>query len=118
MLDLPRSAREVGRDAGWLVAIGLSGAAVRLAFAWQYTRQPLGQYPWVDESSYWTWAQAILRGGWWPVRPFYQDPLYPYWLACLIAVVGSDVAHLRVVSAGMGALTPLVVTWAGRIGLG
>jgi hypothetical protein len=108
----------MGRDAGWLVAIGFCGAVVRLAFAWQYTRQPLGQYPWVDESSYWTWAQAILRGGWWPVRPFYQDPLYPYWLACLIAVVGPDVASLRVVSAGMGAITPLVVTWAGRIGLG
>jgi hypothetical protein len=118
MAELRRSALALRRDAGWLVVIGASGLAVRLAFAWQYTHQPLGQYPWVDESSYWTWAQAILRGGWWPVRPFYQDPLYPYWLACLMGVVGSDVSGLRVASAGLGALTPLVVTWAGRTGLG
>jgi hypothetical protein len=100
------------------VVIGLTGAVLRLAFAWQYTRQPLGEYAWVDESSYWTWAQAIVQGGWWPVRPFYQDPLYPYWLACLMGVVGPGVAGLRLASAGLGALTPLVVTWAGRIGLG
>ena len=84
--------RGVPRDAGWLVAIGLTGAVLRLAFAWQYTGQPLGQFPWVDEASYWSWAQAILQGGWWPVRPFYQDPLYPYWLACLMGVVGTNVA--------------------------
>ena len=118
MSDLRQPVARFPRDAGWLVAIGLTGAAVRLVYAWQYTDQPLGQYPWVDESSYWSWAQAILRGGWWPVRPFYQDPLYPYWLACLMAVVGTDVAGLRMASAGLGALTPLVVFWAGRTGLG
>lgn len=118
MSDLRQPVARFPRDAGWLVAIGLTGAAVRLVYAWQYTDQPLGQYPWVDESSYWSWAQAILRGGWWPVRPFYQDPLYPYWLAGLMAVVGTDVAGLRMASAGLGALTPLVVFWAGRTGLG
>jgi hypothetical protein len=118
MPGLTRSNAAWRQDALWLAAIGVSGAAVRLAFGWQYTREPLGRYPWVDEASYWTWAQAILRGGWWPVRPFYQDPLYPYWLACLMGVVGSEVARLRIASAGLGAITPLVVAWAGRIGLG
>ena len=106
------------RDAGWLVAIGLTGAVLRLVFAWQYTGQPLGQFPWVDEASYWSWGQAILRGGWMPVRPFYQDPLYPYWLACMMSVVGTSVAALRMASAVVGAVTPLAVFWAGRIGLG
>jgi hypothetical protein len=106
------------RDVGWLVAIGLCGAVVRLVFAWQYTRDPLGRYAWVDESNYRSWAESILHGGWWPLRPFYQDPLYPYWLACLMGVVGSDVVVLRLVSAGLGALTPMAVAWAGRVGLG
>ena len=118
MARLRLPAWAAGRDTVWFAAIGLCGAAVRVAFAWQYTRVPLGQFPWVDESSYWTWAQAILRSGWWPLRPFYQDPLYPYWLACLIGVVGPGVAVLRLISAGLGTLTPLVVAWAGRIGLG
>jgi hypothetical protein len=118
MSDPRQSVRSFAQDAGWLVAIGLTGVVLRLVYVWQYTEQPLGHFPWVDESSYWSWAQAIWRGGWWPVRPFYQDPLYPYWLACLMGVVGSDVAGLRMASAGLGALTPLVVFWVGRTGLG
>ena len=118
MSDPRQSRPRLSRDAAWLAAIGLTGILLRLVFAWQYTGEPLGQYPWVDESSYWSWAQAIVRGGWWPVRPFYQDPLYPYWLACLMGVVGEHVAGLRLVSAGLGAITPLIVFWAGRIGLG
>src|SRR5262249_24301423 len=118
---MPDSRRDVvgqRRDLGWILSVAIAGAIVRLAFAWQYTAIPLGRYPWVDESSYRSWAQAISRGDWWPVRPFYQDPLYPYWVACLIGIVGSDVTWLRLVSAGLGALTPLVVMWAGRAALG
>ena len=118
MPERDSQARPSGGDAGWYLAIGITAAAIRLAFAWQYTSQPLGQYPWVDEASYWSWAQAILKGGWWPIRPFYQDPLYPYWLACLMGVAGTEVARLRLVSAGLGAFTPLVIAWAGRTGLG
>jgi hypothetical protein len=118
MSEPRQSAVDWGREAVLLLPIMLTAALVRLAFAWQYTRHPLGQYPWVDEASYWTWAQAILRGEWWPIRPFYQDPLYPYWLACLMGVLGTEPSSLRIASAGMGALTPAVVAWAGRAGLG
>ena len=118
MPELSRPAPGLLRDAGWLVAIGLSGAVLRLAFAWQYTGQPLGRYPWVDESSYCIWAQAILLGGWWPMQPFYQDPLYPYWLSCLMGVVGPDIVNLRLASAGLGASRHWSSTWAGRNGLG
>jgi hypothetical protein len=118
MPELSRPAPGRLRDAGWLLAIGLTAAVLRLAFAWQYTGHPLGRYPWVDESSYCNWAEAILHGSWWTLRPFYQDPLYPYWLSCLMGVVGADIVNLRLVSAGLGAFTPLVVTWAGRNGLG
>ena len=118
MTDRDSPAVTSAGNAAWYVAIAGVALATRLAFALQYTSQPLGQYPWVDEASYWTWAQAIMNGGWWPIRPFYQDPLYPYWLACLMGVVGIEVARLRIVSAGLGAITPLVVVWAGQAGLG
>jgi hypothetical protein len=36
----------------------------------------------------------------------------------LIKLVGAEVAHLRLASAVLGGLTPIVVTWAGRVGLG
>src|SRR5579883_635653 len=106
------------RDWGWVLAIGVLGLVLRLTYAWEFTRHPLGRLPWVDEIAYWLRGQEILLGAWLPSRPFYQDPLFPYWLAVLMRVVGQDLVRLRLVVAGLGALTPLAIFWAGRIGLG
>jgi hypothetical protein len=105
-------------DACWLLAIGLAGLAVRIGYARQYAEHPLGRLPWVDEGAYWSRAVEILGGRWLPSRPFYQDPLLPYLLALLMKAVGTEVATLRVVLAGIGGLTPVVVFLAGRRGLG
>jgi hypothetical protein len=106
------------QDLGWAMAIGLGGLALRVACARQFASDPLGQFPWIDEQAYWARARAILAGRLLPDQPFYQDPLYPYLLAALMVVVGDSVAALRVALACLGALTPLAVLWAGRIGLG
>ncbi|MEA2630433.1 MAG: hypothetical protein QOE66_652, partial [Chloroflexota bacterium] len=50
--------------------------------------------------------------------PFYQDPLFAYLLAGLMALVGPGFAALRIALACVGSLTPLAVFWAGRKGLG
>jgi 4-amino-4-deoxy-L-arabinose transferase-like glycosyltransferase len=105
-------------DLGWLLAIGLLGLALRLAYAADFAGHPLGRLAWGDEGAYWSRAREILGGAWLPARPFYQDPLYPYLLAGLIRLGGPEVARLRVVLACLGALTPLVVYRAGRRGLG
>ncbi len=117
-MDRPGSVPDRPRDLGWVAVIGGLGLSLRLAYALQYTGHPLGRWPWVDEGAYWTQAQAILGGAWLPERPFYQDPLYPYLLAALMRMVGTDVASLRVALACLGSLTPLAVFWAGRRGLG
>jgi hypothetical protein len=106
------------RDLGWGVAIGLVGLVLRVACARQFAADPLGRFLWIDEQAYWTRARAILAGQVLPDQPFYQDPLYPYLLAALMVVVGDSVAALRLAMACLGALTPLAVLWAGRIGLG
>ena len=107
---------------GWaLAAVGLVGAVallVRLAYGFEYAADPLGQYLWVDEGAYWTRAREIARGVWWPGGPFYQDPLWPYVLAILIKLRGDAPDQLRVMLAGLGALTPLAITWAGWRGIG
>ncbi len=99
-------------------AIAVVAVSIRVLFAWQYTSHPLGQYPWVDEASYWTWARTIVAGQWMPVAPFYQDPLYPYSLACLMIPSGTSVSTLRLVSAGLGGLSPVLVAVVGRSALG
>lgn len=107
------------RDLAWFVVIGALGLGLRLAYARSYGAHPLGRLPWVDEGAYWTRAREILGGAWLPERPFYQDPLWPYLLAGLMrALRTEDVAPLRTALAALGALTPLVVCWAGRRGLG
>jgi 4-amino-4-deoxy-L-arabinose transferase-like glycosyltransferase len=100
------------------LAIGAGALVVRLAFVTQYAGHPLGRLPWVDEGAYWARAQEIVAGQWLPERPYFQDPLFPYLLAALIRLVGPDVARLRVALACLGALTPVAVYWAGRIGFG
>ncbi|SIO36778.1 4-amino-4-deoxy-L-arabinose transferase [Singulisphaera sp. GP187] len=105
-------------DLVWALAIGLLGLGLRIACAREFVAHPLGQAPWIDEQAYWERALTILGGGWLPQRPFYQDPLYPYLLAALMAIVGTELATVRLSLACLGALTPVWVFWAGRIGLG
>lgn len=100
------------------MAIGLVALGFRLAFILQYTAHPLGRLPWVDEEAYWDRAQAIVAGAWLPPRPYFQDPLFSYVLAGLIALVGPNVARVRVALACVGALSPVCLYWAGRRGLG
>ena len=100
------------------MTIGLLGLALRLGYVLEYSGHPIGRMTWVDEGAYWSRALEILGGRWLPARPFYQDPLFPYVLACLMKVAGPSVATLRVVLACLGALTPVVIFLAGRRGLG
>ena len=105
-------------DWTWPAGIFLLALAMRLAFVVDFAHHPLGKLPWVDEGAYWERAGEILGGAWLPDRPFFQDPLYPYVLAVLMRVVGSAVSSLRITLACLGALTPVMVYWAGRRGLG
>jgi Dolichyl-phosphate-mannose-protein mannosyltransferase len=105
-------------DTCWLVAISLVALTLRLGYSLQYAGHPLGRLPWVDEGAYWSRGLEILQGHWLPLKPFYQDPLFPYLLALMMKVAGTEVATLRVVLACLGAVTPVVVFLAGRRGLG
>ena len=102
----------------WVCAIGLISLGLRLSVAIMYAGHPIGRVPWVDEGAYGARAQGILQGAWIPEIPYYQDPLYSYLLAGVMAVFGSKVATIRLVFAVFGALTPLVVFSAVRRGFG
>ena len=105
-------------DLAWTLAIWGIALGLRLGCAWQFSAHPLGQSTWIDEQAYAARALTISEGNWLPDRPFYQDPLYPYLLSGLMKVVGTDLASIRIGLACLGSLTPPLVFWAGRIGLG
>ncbi|HWE38532.1 MAG TPA: glycosyltransferase family 39 protein [Isosphaeraceae bacterium] len=101
-----------------MLGIGLIGLALRVVAAWQFGGHPLGRMAWIDEEAYWERGREILGGRWLPDRPFYQDPLYPYLLAAIMAAVGTGLPALRLALATLGSITPLLILRAGRRGLG
>ncbi len=105
-------------DTGLMLGIGVVALGLRVLCAWEYSSHSIGRMLWVDEGAYWTRAMDVRAGHLMPGRPFYQDPLFPYALALLMKIVGPGIAALRISLACLGALTPMIVYYAGRRGLG
>jgi 4-amino-4-deoxy-L-arabinose transferase-like glycosyltransferase len=67
-----------------------------------------------DLGAYDRWAMMIVEQGWLGKEVFYQDPLYPYFLALLYKVVGRDFFWIYTVQALLGALTALLLVLLGN----
>lgn len=76
-----------------------------------------------DAKGYDVWARQLAAGDWIGNDVFYQAPLYPYFAGLVYAVFGADVAALRIAQAIVGALSCVLVGYAGawwfsrRVGL-
>ena len=67
----------------------LLALALRLLYLADVSGQPFFTAPIVDQASYDRWAAAIAASGdWLGQEPFYQDPLYPYFLAVIYKIFG------------------------------
>lgn len=62
--------------------------AVRAGYVASIASEPAVRYPVLDALAYHEWALGILAGDWLGDRVYYQDPLYPFFLAGLYAVFG------------------------------
>jgi 4-amino-4-deoxy-L-arabinose transferase-like glycosyltransferase len=65
------------------IALGL-----RFAHVATIASEPAVRYPVLDALAYHEWALEILAGDWLGDRVYYQDPLYPFFLAGLYAILG------------------------------
>jgi Flp pilus assembly protein TadD len=63
------------------------GLGLRVANLADISDSPFFTRPVIDGQAYDTWAKAIVNGKA-PAQPFYQDPLYPYFLALVYSVFG------------------------------
>lgn len=95
--------------------IFILGSLVRLLFLHQVRACPLFDYLVVDARAYYDWSDAIVAGNWVGDRVFYQAPLYPYCLALIKLVVGSDLSTIRIVQAILGSVTCALLYLAGRL---
>jgi len=66
-----------------------------------------------DLGAYDRWAKLIVEEGWLGKDIFYQDPLYPYFLAFFYKVIGRDFFWIYMVQAFMGAASSLLLVVLG-----
>lgn len=100
----------------WLVVLLVAlGFALRAWTVVQYERaHPQAAAPVIDERSYDRWAREIAAGEWVGREVFFQEPLYPYWLACVYRASDGSRSAARHAQAALGALTVLLVYLLGR----
>ncbi len=93
----------------------LAAWVVRLIYVAQIRHAPYFDVPLVDGANYFRTASLIasgdLLGG---PGVFWQPPLYPYFLAALMAIAGPRLGVIYVVQAAIGALSCLLVYLIGR----
>lgn len=100
----------------WFLAATLTLAAVlRVGHVLALRPLPLFDGLILDSAAYDEWARRIAAGDWMGgTRAFYQDPLYPYFLAGLYAAFGRDLLVVRLIQAALGVATCGLVAGMGR----
>jgi len=98
------------RRATWGAVFGVA-LTLRAAYLAEWHRTLLFSTPIGDARTYLDWARQIAGGDWLGHEVFYQAPLYPYFLAAVLRVTGSQTWGPRLVQAALGALA---CVWIGR----
>jgi tetratricopeptide (TPR) repeat protein len=97
------------------VFVFLAAWALRLLYVAQISHAPYFDVPLVDGVNYFRTAAAVasgnLLGG---PRVFWQPPLYPYFIAALLALFGQRMAIIYTVQAAVGSISCVLVYLIGR----
>lgn len=76
------------RLAAWLLLVVIVlGLGLRVANLIDISNSPFFTRPVIDGQAYDTWAVTIVHHAA-PAQPFFQDPLYPYFLALIYSIFG------------------------------
>ena len=104
--------RSTGAGLGLVAGLAL---ALRLFYLVQSSDSPLFDAPVVDARTYVQTALQLASGAWaGGSEPFWQPPLYPYFLGLLFALFGENYYLPRIFQAAMGAITCVSLCWLGR----
>lgn len=92
------------------LALFLLAFTLRALVISQYERlYPLADSPAIDEASYEAWALRIAGGDWLGSEVFFQEPLYPYSLGVLYALLGPERVFARLAQAALWGLSCVLV---------
>ena len=102
-------------DSWWWVVVAVAlAAALRTAHVLALRPTPWFDHLVVDPDYYDEWARRIAAGDWLGDRPFYMDPLYPYFLAVVYRVWGRDLLLVRLLQVALAAGSCALVAVVGR----
>ncbi len=94
-------------------AVGVTALLAHLILIVETCRTPAFAFPLIDSSTYHQMAEAFLRGGF-PRTPYWQPPLFPWFLAGIYGIVGTGMTATRVVMGLIGVAGALLTLAAGR----
>ncbi|MBW2062262.1 MAG: tetratricopeptide repeat protein [Deltaproteobacteria bacterium] len=100
----------------WLYPLGLFAAAlvIRLVFLAQVQGQAYFETLLLDSQAYDARAREILGGDWLGRSVFYQDPLYPYFLALIYKIFGTGTLPVRLIQIILGSLNAVLIYLMGK----
>ncbi len=82
-----------------LGAIFFLALVLRLLYVWDVSESAFFGQLVVDQASYDAWAMKIAAGDWLGSATFYQDPLYPYFLAIIYKAFGRSLLLVYILQA-------------------
>ncbi|MCK5125455.1 MAG: tetratricopeptide repeat protein [candidate division Zixibacteria bacterium] len=87
------------RKNSWAILIFGVAFAIRLVYLLQIKSNPFFYTPMVDELWNILWAKEIIETSFWGKEVFFRGPLYPYFLAFILKITGSDYFWARLFQA-------------------
>lgn len=98
----------IKEDKRWLLPLlFFISLSVNLLFLYEIKKAPTFYNPVIDEENYVLLAGDVLSGGQ-SSLPFFQPPLYHYFLALVFSVFGENLLIVKILQAIMGATTCLL----------
>lgn len=103
-----RTARLTGGPWFWPALIFAVALALRAVYIFQVRYTPFFQTLGLDAKFYDQWARELARGHG-PTDAFFMSPLYPYFLSFIYRLFGRDLLLVRLIQAGIGSLSAVLV---------
>ena len=96
--------------------LGLAALGLRCLYVYQSDASPFFDFPQVDAKTYTQAATRMAVDGHWlgDPTPFWQPPLYSYFLGLVFALLGPDYYIPRLVQAVLGAVNCVLIYFLGR----
>ena len=96
----------------WPCVIFALAFVLRLVYVLQIRYTPFFQTLGLDAKYYDRWAREIAEGRA-PSEAYFMTPLYPYFLATIYRLFGRDLLLVRLIQAGLGSLSAVLVFYLG-----